>query len=69
MVLVCLNGSCEVNVVNSKEESFFLTNPSQGLFLEPEDWHTMDKFSEGAVLLALASEEYDKGDYFFERPL
>ena len=31
--------------------------------LELEDWHTMDKFSPGCVLLVFASEPYDVGDY------
>jgi WxcM-like, C-terminal len=34
--------------------------------MEPQDWHTMYNFSADALLLVLASETYDLGDYIDE---
>ena len=45
---------------------YVLSEPSQCLILEKEDWHRM-QFSAGAVLLVLASEEYSPDDYFYEK--
>lgn len=65
--LVCLNGSCEIYINNGKKEEIVtLNSPSKCLILEPEDWHTMENFSQGSVLLVLASEFYDKNDYMYE---
>lgn len=43
-----------------------LDSPDQCLLLEVEDWHEME-FSEDGVLLVLASEEFSKDDYFYEK--
>ena len=40
-----------------------LDKPNVGLYLESGMWRTMYDFSEGAVLLVLASELYDESDY------
>jgi len=47
-------------------KKFSLKNPETGLLIEPEDYHWMDNFTEGTVLLILASEYYDYNDYIFE---
>jgi quercetin dioxygenase-like cupin family protein len=65
--LIILGGSCEIYVNNGqKEEIFLLDSPTKCLIVEPEDWHTMDKFSEGSTLLVFSSEFYDKDDYIDE---
>ena len=46
-----------------KEESFILNQSGKCLIVEPEDWHTMDCFTQGATLLVFASEYYDVDDY------
>ena len=67
--LICLHGSCKVNIKNDKEESSIILNePNQCLILNPIDWHTMDNCSENALLLVLSSEPYCKDDYVFEAP-
>jgi len=64
---ICLNGSCEVFVNDGKKEAtYLLDKPDKCLILEPKDWHTIDKFSEGSILLILASEHFDKEDYIGE---
>jgi len=65
--LICLNGSCEIYVNNGKkEETILLDNPAKCLIVEKEDWHTMDKFSSGSILLVLASTKYNIDDYIDE---
>jgi len=67
IALVAINGSVDIFVQTpSKNEVYKLTKPDEVLILEPEDWHEMDHFSKGAVLLVLCSHHYDKADYFFE---
>jgi hypothetical protein len=66
--LISLGGSCEIYVNNGKEEEIFLLNvPNKCLILNPEDWHTMDKFSKGSTLLVFSSEFYDVDDYVDEK--
>jgi len=63
-VLICLNGSVKIKVKNPKEESeFILEDSSVGLYIGPYIWRQMYDFSEGAVLLVLASDYYDESDY------
>lgn len=65
--LICVSGSCEIyNNDGSKEEIFLLDHPSKCLMIEPNDWHTMQKFSSDAVLLVFASTKYDVNDYIDE---
>ncbi len=64
---VCLNGSCSVFCDNGSVQSTFVLNgPDQMLIVPPEDWHTMQDFSPGSVLLVLASHRYDPDDYIHE---
>lgn len=63
-VLICLNGSVNIKVKTPREEAeFILDNPSVGLYIGPYIWREMYNFSEGAVLLVLASDYYHEDDY------
>jgi hypothetical protein len=65
--LICVSGRCEVyNNNGDDEETYVLDSPDLCLVLEPRDWHVMDRFSEGAVLLVMSNELYDKADYIYE---
>lgn len=71
LAMICLGGSVRVKIVNKEsklKEQIDLDNPSQCLILEPNDWHLMDSFTSGASLLVLASESYDREDYFYDEP-
>ena len=64
---ICIQGSCRINNNDGTTQSvFLLSKPNECLILEPKDWHTMDNFSENAILMVLASEYFDAGDYIFE---
>jgi len=65
--LICVGGSCHIYVRNGKEETtFLLDKPYKCLLLDSQDWHTMDLFSSGSILLVFASEYYDVDDYIDE---
>ena len=65
--LICLNGSCEIYLNNQGEEStVLLDSPEKCLIVHKDDWHTMDQFSKGSILLVLASTKYDVNDYIDE---
>jgi dTDP-4-dehydrorhamnose 3,5-epimerase-like enzyme len=66
--LVCLGGSCEIYTNNGeKEEIFLLDRSDKCLIVQPEDWHTMDHFTNKSTLLVFASEYYDVNDYIDEK--
>jgi len=62
--LVCLRGSCSVvlddGVVRDEVE---LDTPTLGLHVPPRLWRVHYKYSPDAMLLVLASDLYDAGDY------
>jgi dTDP-4-dehydrorhamnose 3,5-epimerase-like enzyme len=63
---VCLRGSCKIYNDNGNEkETFNLDSPSKCLILDPKDWHEMYDFTPDAILMVLASENYDHTDYIF----
>ncbi|WP_221175691.1 sugar 3,4-ketoisomerase [Rufibacter immobilis] len=47
---------------NGTIEVFVLEKPSQGVYVPPNVWHTM-QYSKGAVQMVLASTAYQEGDY------
>ncbi len=62
--LICLHGQCRVYVHDGAQENhYLLEKPTTCLILEPRDWHTMEDFSEDAILLVLSNEYYDLLDY------
>lgn len=63
-VLICLNGSIKVRTKNPIEEEVVeLNDPSVGLYIGPYVWREMFEFTEGSVLIVLASDYYDENDY------
>lgn len=65
--LICLGGSCEIYLNDGiEEEIVILDTPNKCLIVEPKDWHTMDKFTQGSILLVFSSEYYDRDDYIYE---
>lgn len=66
-LIVAVSGSFSVTLDDGKDKKTFVLNrPYQGLLVAPGIWRTLDDFSSGSVCLVLASEKYDKGDYFRE---
>lgn len=63
-VMVALRGACRVSLSDGADRfETTLDRPDRGLLLEPMIWHEMSEFSPDCVLLVLAAEHYDEGDY------
>lgn len=63
-LIIPLSGSFEVILsIGYKKESFFMSNPTKGLFISNLIWREIVNFSSGSVCLVLASELYDDDDY------
>lgn len=61
--LIAVSGVVSVYLNDGKHSDIVvLDSPHKCLIVEPEDWHTMT-FTEGSVLLVLASQPYDVNDY------
>jgi acetyltransferase-like isoleucine patch superfamily enzyme/dTDP-4-dehydrorhamnose 3,5-epimerase-like enzyme len=62
--LIAAYGSVTVIVDDGAErEEYTLTAPTHGVYVRPGSWSTQYKYSVDAVLLVLASHEYDPADY------
>ena len=62
--LVCLRGRCAIVVDDGRRrEEVVLDGPEVGLYVPPMVWAVQYKYSPDAVLLVLASAEYDAADY------
>lgn len=63
-VLICANGSVKVKLRNPyDEEDIILNDETKGLYIGPMIWRELYDFSEDAVLIVLASDYFDEGDY------
>ena len=64
---ICIKGRCRISNNDGRDEkTYYLNNPSKCLILEPKDWHKMFDFSKNAILMVLASENFDEKDYIFK---
>jgi len=62
--LVCLRGRCSIIVDDAeRREEILLDSPNLGLHLPPMVWSVQYKYSHDAILMVLASAEYDPADY------
>jgi hypothetical protein len=63
-LLISFHGRVNIRTLDpdGRKEEFLLDNPRRGLLLAPQYWHTM-MFGHGAILLCLASQEFDEKDY------
>ena len=65
LMLIALNGCLDVVLDDgNRQERVRLTRPSEGLYIPPMIWHTVENLSPGAVCLALASARFDEADYY-----
>ena len=66
-LLVATSGSVDITLDDGqKKKTFHLDRPWKGLLVVPGLWRDLDNFSGGTVLMCLASEKYDEGDYIRE---
>lgn len=63
-MIVAVSGSCRFLLDDGAgREEVFLNSPTSGLIVESGIWREMYDFSPDCVLMVLASEFYDEGDY------
>lgn len=63
-ILICVHGSCKIHLDDGFDTAeVLLDKPNEGLYISNNMWREMYDFSDGAVLLVLASEYYDEADY------
>ncbi len=68
-VIFALSGSFRVSVDNGRtREEYWLRDPRKGILVERMIWREMDRFSQGAVCMVLASHPYDEADYIRDYP-
>lgn len=61
--LIAINGTVSMYMNDGLvSETLTLDAPNRCLLVEPKDWHTMT-FGQGAILLVISSEPYDRNDY------
>ena len=62
--LICVKGSCSIMVDDGdKRKEILLDTPKKGIHIAPLVWSVQYKYSSDAVLVVLASDFYDPGDY------
>lgn len=65
--LICLRGSCRVLLDDGHvREEVVLNSPTLGLYMPPLIWSVQFSHSPDSMLLVLASETYDAGEYVRE---
>lgn len=65
--LICVSGSVRVLADDGKNRAeVILDSPNVGIHLPPMIWGTQYQYSDGAVLLVFASENYDSDEYIRE---
>jgi dTDP-4-amino-4,6-dideoxygalactose transaminase len=61
---LCLRGSVSLSISkHGRTETVELTRPSQAAVVPAGCWRDLSNFSEDSVIIVLASDEYDEGDY------
>jgi hypothetical protein len=64
---ICIAGSCRIsNDDGHVEEEFLMDSPDKCLIIYPKDFHWMHGFTKDAILLVIASENFDPADYIYE---
>ncbi|WP_129715306.1 FdtA/QdtA family cupin domain-containing protein [Pedobacter sp. SYP-B3415] len=68
-LIIAASGSFDVVLDDGRaKKTVTLNRPNFGLLVTPGIWRDLDNFSSGAVLLVLASDVYDEGDYIRDYP-
>lgn len=63
-LMICVYGSCRILLDDGRSRSDYrLDQPNVGLFVGAMTWREMHDFAPDSVLLVLASDPYDDGDY------
>ena len=63
-IIFCVNGHFTLTLDDGEnKQSILMNDPSYGIRLGPNLWHTMTKFSSDCVILVLANDHFNENDY------
>lgn len=63
-VMVCLHGACKLQLDDGQDQIVVtMERNTQGVLIDRMVWHQMYDFTADCVLLVLADDYYDEGDY------
>ncbi|HAT03317.1 MAG TPA: fatty-acid oxidation protein subunit alpha [Candidatus Magasanikbacteria bacterium] len=63
-VIFCINGSFVLSLDDgTNKQEIVMDDPTVGVYLGPELWHTMTNFKNNCIMLVLASDWYNESDY------
>jgi len=63
-IIVCISGSCRFVLDDGvKKEEVVLNSPEKSVLIKSMIWREMHDFSTDCIILVLASDYYDEGDY------
>lgn len=66
-LIIAMSGSFDVKLDDGfTKETFHLNRSYFGLYVPAMVWRDIDNFSSGSVCMVLASEHYDRSDYFYD---
>ena len=66
-VIVCLQGSLDFEVDDSRrQELFHLSSDSDGYYIPPGVWRELRNFAKNTVVMVIASKHFDKDDYIYD---
>ena len=67
LILFPVSGSCNVVVDNGTEkETFFMNDPSKGLFIEEMLWRSMQNFTKDCVMMAVCDRPFEPGNETYD---
>lgn len=64
-ILICISGGCNFHNedLDRRKSLIEVTQNSKPILIKKLDWHFLDNFLEGTILLFLADQLYDASDY------
>ncbi len=63
-MLICVCGSCKIKLDDGNHKDVFeLNSPERALYIGKNVWREMYDFSQGCVLMVIASEYYNSHEY------
>ena len=66
-VIVCLQGSLDFKVNDSRsQEVFHLSSDSDGYYIPPGVWRELRNFAKNTVVMVIASKHFDEDDYIYD---
>jgi hypothetical protein len=68
--VICIQGSFIITTHRDgePEKDYLLDSPDKCLIVEAPEWRVLHSFSRDAVILVLASHNYDPSDYIYKQP-